>query len=121
MSGAHHESVSRDKTDFYGGKLPSLLEQVASEAKRLNFGCPEYRTYEDPKNKALFAGHPVFANGGRMPPEIGHVAGAISRNVAKEQIATALLDYFKTESDRREAMQRDLVMGTFRGPPAKDV
>ncbi|OTA08767.1 hypothetical protein A9Z42_0004940 [Trichoderma parareesei] len=114
VAGAHHESVSRDKTEFYGGKLPSLLEQVASEAKRLNFGCPEYKIYEDPKNKALFAGHPVFANGGRMPPDIGHVAGTISRNVAKEQIATALLAYFKIESDRREAMQRDLVIGTFR-------
>ncbi|KAH0494264.1 hypothetical protein TgHK011_000890 [Trichoderma gracile] len=114
------QQLSRDSAEFYSGKLPSLLEQVASEAKRLNFGCPEYKIYDDPNKKGCYAGYPVFQNGGRMPSDIGHVAGAISRNVAKEQIAGALLDFLKKESDKRQALQRQ-VMGTFGGPPAKDV
>ncbi|KAL7822448.1 hypothetical protein V8C26DRAFT_388970 [Trichoderma gracile] len=120
VADAQLESVSRDSAEFYSGKLPSLLEQVASEAKRLNFGCPEYKIYEDPNKKGCYAGYPVFQNGGRMPSDIGHVAGAISRNVAKEQIAGALLDFLRSESDQRQALQRQ-VMGTFGGPPAKDV
>ncbi|KAL6891445.1 hypothetical protein HDV57DRAFT_298500 [Trichoderma longibrachiatum] len=108
--GTEHErqQLMPDNAEFYSGKMPSLLEQVASEAKRLNFGCPKYEIEEDPVNKGCFAGRAVFQNSGRMPSDIGHAAGAISRNAAKELIAGQLLDFFKFESDRRDA-----IVGTF--------
>ncbi|PTB79295.1 hypothetical protein M440DRAFT_2072 [Trichoderma longibrachiatum ATCC 18648] len=108
VADAQLDPVMPDNAEFYSGKMPSLLEQVASEAKRLNFGCPKYEIEEDPVNKGCFAGRAVFQNSGRMPSDIGHAAGAISRNAAKELIAGQLLDFFKFESDRRDA-----IVGTF--------
>ncbi|KAL7821501.1 hypothetical protein V8C44DRAFT_314768 [Trichoderma aethiopicum] len=108
VADAQLDPVMPDNAEFYSGKMPSLLEQVASEGKRLNFGCPKYEIEEDPVNKGCFAGRAVFQNSGRMPSDIGHAVGAISKNAAKELIAGQLLDFFKFESDRRDA-----IVGTF--------
>ncbi|KAL6698752.1 hypothetical protein J3F84DRAFT_363880 [Trichoderma pleuroticola] len=92
--------------EFYTGDIPSLLEQVAEGAKRLSFGVPKYDIVEDPDKPGSFKGKPVFVNGGRMPDDIGHVAGAMSKNVARQRIAEQLNEYFMAELKRRGGILR---------------
>ncbi|KAK4074848.1 uncharacterized protein Triagg1_4997 [Trichoderma aggressivum f. europaeum] len=92
--------------EFYTGEVPSLLKQVAEDAKRLNFGVPKYDIEEDPNKPGSFNGKPVFVNGGRMPDDIGHVEGAMSKSVARQQIAEKLNDYFTAELKRRDGIFR---------------
>lgn len=114
VADAQLESVSPDNAEFYSGKLPTLLEQVARDGNRLGFGCPKYDIEEDPNRKGCFAGRVVFQNGGRIPPDVGHVTGAISKNAAKELIAAEVHEYLKTELDQRRA-----ILGTFEGASLK--
>ena len=118
VADAQAESVIPDNSaEFYSDKLPSLLEQVAREGVRLKIGCPEYQIWEDPDKKGYFAGRPVFKKPSRVPEDIGHVAGAISKNLAKELIAEELLKYYRTELDRRHG-----IMGSFgKAPEQKSV
>ncbi|TFB04758.1 hypothetical protein CCMA1212_002905 [Trichoderma ghanense] len=106
VADAQLESVIPDSNaEYYSEKLPSLLEQVVREGKRLNFGCPQYVIVPDPNKEGCWAGRPVFQNGGRVPSDLGHVEGAISKNSAKELIAEEVLNFFKTELDRRHAIK----------------
>lgn len=86
--------------------MPSLLEQVAEAAKRLSFGVPKYDIVEDPNKPGSFNGKPIFVNGGRMPDDIGHVTGAMSKNGARQQIAEKLNEYFMAELKRRDGIFR---------------
>ncbi|KAL6809213.1 hypothetical protein GGI42DRAFT_232865 [Trichoderma sp. SZMC 28013] len=92
--------------EFYTGDMPSLLEQVAEAAKRLSFGVPKYDIVEDPNKPGSFNGKPIFVNGGRMPDDIGHVTGAMSKNGARQQIAEKLNEYFMAELKRRDGIFR---------------
>ncbi|KAL6871071.1 hypothetical protein J3F83DRAFT_760521 [Trichoderma novae-zelandiae] len=104
VADAQSESVIPDNAEFYSEKLPSILEQVARDGNLLNFGCPKYEIWEDPEKRGCFAGRAVFQNGGRIPSDVAQVAGAISKNLAKEQIAEEVLKYFRTEMDRRQGL-----------------
>ncbi|KKP04041.1 hypothetical protein THAR02_03833 [Trichoderma harzianum] len=92
--------------EFYTGDMPSLLEQVAEGAKRLSFGVPKYEIVEDPNKPGIFNGKPIFVNGGRMPDDIGHVTGAMSKSVARQLIAEKLNEYFQSELKRRDGIFR---------------
>ncbi|KAK0766760.1 hypothetical protein N5P37_000488 [Trichoderma harzianum] len=102
--------------EFYTGDLPSLLEQVAEVAKRLTFGVPKYEIVEDPNKPGSFKGKPVFVNGGRMPDDIGHVTGAMSKNVAKLLIAEQLNEYFTAELKRRDGIFRSFTATPVENP-----
>ncbi|KAM6476071.1 hypothetical protein HDV62DRAFT_384622 [Trichoderma sp. SZMC 28011] len=100
--------------EFYTGDMPSLLEQVAEGAKRLNFGVPKYEIVEDPNKPGSFNGKPIFVNGGRMPDDIGHVTGAMSKSVARQLIAEQLNEYFTAE-----LKQRDYIFRSFTATPVE--
>ncbi|KAM0253585.1 hypothetical protein ACHAQJ_007257 [Trichoderma viride] len=102
---AKSDTVAAENTDFYDNpKLPSLLEQVATETVRLGIGCPKYEIEPDPEQPGCFAGRPVFQNGGRIPQDMGHVKGALSKSLAKELIAEAVLRFCELELKRRHGL-----------------
>lgn len=102
LANPQSESITPDNAEFYSDRLPSVLEQVSQEANRLGFGCPKYEIESDPDKPGCFAGYPTFQNGGRIPPDMGHVTGAISKGLARELIADEVLKFFKSERERRE-------------------
>ncbi|KAL7937652.1 hypothetical protein V8C35DRAFT_293113, partial [Trichoderma chlorosporum] len=105
-------SVSAD-VETYNGDAPSLFKQVVDAGNRLGFGVPQYQIDNDPDNPGCFAGKPTFQNGGRMPVDVGHVTGAITRNAAREAIAEELLTYFKTVLEERHG-----ILNSFTATPA---
>lgn len=101
-----------EDTDFYDSKtLPSLLDQVKRETAYLKLGYPNFEIWQDPENPGMFAGKPVFKNSGRIPQDMGHIEGALTRGLVKELMAEEVLKYCKTERKRREG-----IMNTFNLP-----
>lgn len=101
-----------EDTDFYDSKiLPSLLDQVKKETAYLRLSYPDFKIWDDEENPGTFAGRPVFKNNGRIPPDMGLIKGALTRGLAKEQIAEEVLKYCRTERKRKESL-----MSTFNGP-----
>ncbi|PNP47617.1 hypothetical protein TGAMA5MH_01440 [Trichoderma gamsii] len=101
-----------EDTDFYDSKiLPSLLDQVKRETAYLKIGYPNFEIWADEENPGMFAGRPVFKNIGRIPPDMGHIKGILTRALAKELMAEEVLSYCKTERKRREG-----VFNTFNDP-----
>lgn len=101
-----------EDTDFYDSKiLPSLLDQVKRETAYLKIGYPNFEIWADEENPGMFAGRPVFKNIGRIPPDMGHIKGILTRALAKELMAEEVLSYCKTERKRKEG-----VFNTFNDP-----
>lgn len=101
-----------EDTDFFDSKIPpSLLDQVKRETAYLKLGYPSFEIWADEESPGLFAGKPVFKNNGRIPPDMGHVKGALTRALAKELMAEEVLKYCKTERKRREG-----IFGSFNEP-----
>lgn len=94
-----------EDTDFYDSKtLPSLLDQVRRETASLKLGYPSFEIWADEENPGAFAGKPFFKNNGRIPPDMGHVKGALTRALAKELMAEEVLKYCKAERKRKESL-----------------
>lgn len=106
-------TTNGEDMDFYDNPhLPSLLDQVKKETAYLKLGSPVFEIFPDPKHPALFAGRPVFkTGGGRVPKDLGYITGALTRGLARELIAEAILKYCKTDRNRRQGL-----MNTFNAP-----
>ncbi|KAL7923867.1 hypothetical protein ACQKWADRAFT_288090 [Trichoderma austrokoningii] len=98
-------TTSVEDTDFYDRpNLPSLLDQVKNETAYLKLGSPHFEIWPDPETPRAFAGKPVFKNSGRVPQDMGHIKGALTKGLAKELIAEEILKYCKAERKRKETL-----------------
>lgn len=103
------------QTNFYSGeRLPPVTERVTKLASKLSYGPVTYEVGPDPKAPGCYAGKPVFKNGGRIPPDLGHVEGALSKTLAKELIAEDVLKFLNSVLEQRQAILRTYI------PPNKD-
>ncbi|KAL7798423.1 hypothetical protein V8C37DRAFT_367773 [Trichoderma ceciliae] len=103
------EPMTVENAEFYSNpRSPSILEQVSREANRLGIGCPKYDIGPDPDRPGCYAGRPIFKTGGRIPPDMGYVSGALSKGLAKELIAEEVLKFCNDELKRRQG-----IIGSF--------
>ncbi|KAM0462907.1 hypothetical protein ACHAPV_003733 [Trichoderma viride] len=101
-----------EDTDFYDSKtLPPLLDQVKRETAYVKLDYPKFNIWADEESLGAFAGKPVFKNNARIPPDMGHVKGVLTRALAKELMAEEVLNFCKTERKRREG-----IFGSFTAP-----
>ncbi|EHK47933.1 hypothetical protein TRIATDRAFT_255508 [Trichoderma atroviride IMI 206040] len=94
-----------EDTDFYDSEtLPSLLDQVKRETAYLKLGYPNFEIWADEESPGAFAGKPVFRNNSTIPADMGHVKGALTRALAKELMAEAVLKFCQTYRKRKEGL-----------------
>ncbi|KAL7946223.1 hypothetical protein V8C42DRAFT_319938 [Trichoderma barbatum] len=98
--------ITPDDGETKNGETSSIQSRLVDVANRIKFGTPSYK-YEL-YDVGQYAGSVVFQNG-FLPPDVGHVKGAISKNAAKEQVAEQALKYLEVELMKRQGFTSDLL------------